>query len=255
MHRRLAASRWISYLLMLLVSSGEIRAAEITIFAATSLTESLKEVAILYQKTSADRIVFNFAASNVLAQQLQAGAPADLFISADEAKMDSLQAAGLIAAGTRISLLGNSLVIITPLGDSPVRSLADLTAPTIQHLALADPKAVPAGIYAKACLEKAKLWQALQPKILPTENVRAALALVESGNAEAGIVYKTDAAISKKVSVTFEIPVSDCPAIRYPAAVLKDSPNASAARALLHFLTDKSATEIFRKYGFIVPAP
>ncbi len=255
MHRHLAVSRWIPCLLVLLISSGKILATEITVFAATSLTESLKEVAALYQRNSADRIVFNFAASNVLAQQLQAGAPADLFISADEAKMDSLQAAGIIAAETRISLLGNSLVIITPLGDTPVRSLADLTAPSIQHLAIADPKAVPAGIYAKACLEKAKLWQALQPKVLPTENVRAALALVESGNAEAGIVYKTDAAISKKISVTFEIPASDCPTIRYPAAVLKNSPNASAARTILHFLTDESAAEIFRKHGFIVPAP
>lgn len=239
-------------ILSTLFSAGQLFAAEITVFAAASLTDSLKEIGAAYEKASGDKVRFNFAASNTLAQQIQAGAPADIFFSADEAKMDSLEAAGLVLKDTRRNLLGNSLVIITPENGLTISEPADLAKPSVKHLSLGDPKAVPAGVYAKEWLEKIGLWKSLEAKVAPAENVRAAMAVVESGNAEAGIVYKTDAAISKKVTVALEIPVAEGPKIIYPAAVLKDSRNADAARKLLTWLADKKADETFAKFGFSV---
>lgn len=235
-----------------LLAAASLHAAEVTVFAAASLTDSLKEIATAYEKTSGDKVVFNFAASNTLAQQIQAGAPADIFFSADEAKMDTLDTAGLIAKDTRKDLLGNTLVIITPQDGLKISEPGDLDKPAIKHLSLGDPKAVPAGVYAKAWLEKTGLWEKLQPKIAPAENVRAAMAVVESGNAEAGIVYKTDAAISKKVRIALQISATEGPKITYPAAVVKDSRNADAARKFLTYLADKQADETFAKFGFSV---
>jgi len=238
--------------LALLFLSPLVRAGEITVFAAASLTDSLKEIGTDYEKATGEKVRFNFAASNVLVQQIQAGAPADVFFSADEAKMDQLDKVGLIAKETRKDLLGNSLVVIT-LPDGPVVSKAsDLESPAIKHLSVGDPKAVPAGVYAKAWLEKAGLWGKLEAKLVPGENVRAAMAVVESGNAEAGIVYKTDAAISKKVKIAMEVPIADAPKITYPAAVVKDSRNAEAAGKFLIYLADKKADETFAKFGFSV---
>jgi len=238
--------------LFTLLLTGQPTAAEITVFAAASLTDSLKEIATGYEKTSGDTVRFNFAASNTLAQQIQAGAPADIFFSADEAKMDTLDKAGLIVKDTRKDLLGNSLVVITPEPGLKISEAADLLKEDIKHLSLGDPKAVPAGVYAKAWLEKIGLWKKLESKVAPAENVRAAMAVVESGNAEAGIVYKTDAAISKKVRIAMEVPAAEVPKITYPAAVVKDSRNADAARKFLTYLAEKTADETFAKFGFSV---
>ncbi len=235
-----------------LLGTGLLPAIDITVFAAASLTDALKEIAVNYEKSSADKVRFNFAASNVLAQQIQAGAPADVFFSADQAKMDALDKAGLIARDTRKDLLENSLVIITPDDAPALTSAGDLTAARIEHLSLADPRAVPAGIYAKAWLEKAGLWAELEKKVVPAENVRAAMAVVESGNAEAGIVYKTDAAISKKVRIALEIPAAEGPQIIYPVAVVKDSRQAAAARKFIVHLAGDEADRSFRKFGFTV---
>ncbi|MES2660791.1 MAG: molybdate ABC transporter substrate-binding protein [Verrucomicrobiota bacterium] len=239
-------------LLVSILSAGQLLATEITVFAAASLTDAIKEIATAYETTSGDKVIFNFAASNTLAQQIQAGAPADIFFSADEAKMDVLAAARLIEKDTRKDLLGNSLVVITAEGGPEISKAEDLTKPSVKHLSVGDPKAVPAGVYAKAWLEKAGVWEKLQPKIVPAENVRAAMAVVESGNAEAGIVYKTDATISKKVKVALEIPAAGGPKITYPAAVVSDSRNKEAARKFLSHLADKSADETFAKFGFSV---
>lgn len=233
-----------------LLATANLIAAEITVFAAASLTDALKEIASSYEKSTGEKVRFNLAASNTLAQQIQAGAPADLFISADEAKMNQLDSSGLVANGTRKDLLGNSMVIITARGGPKITNPQDLTA--IKHLSLADPKAVPAGIYAKAFLTKVGLWPALEAKVIPAENVRAAMAVIESGNAEAAIVYKTDAAISKNVHVAFAIPASDTPKIIYPAAILKDSRNAAAAGKFLNYLAAPQAHETFLKFGFSV---
>jgi molybdate transport system substrate-binding protein len=230
-----------------------VHATDINVFAAASLTDSLKQIAVAYEKQSGDKIVFNFGASSTLARQIEEGAPADIFFSADEAKMDGLEKNGRIVKETRKSRLSNSLVIVV-VTDSPlaIHSATNLAGAEIKRIALADPKAVPAGIYSKTYLEKLKLWPAIEPKVVPTENVRAALAAVESGNVEAGMVYKTDAAISKKVKIAYEVPRADCPDISYPMALVKESKQPDAAGKFLQYLDSPDATKVFEKFGFII---
>ena len=237
----------------LVVLSLPLRAAEVTVFAAASLTDSLKEIAANYEKTSGDKISFNFGASSTLARQIEAGAPAGIFFSADEAQMNGLATNGLIDPATRKSILGNSLVVVIP-SDSTlqINSAGDLTNASVKQIALADPKAVPAGVYAKAWLTKLKLWPAIEPKVVPTENVRAALAAVASGNVDAGVVYKTDAAISKNVKIAYEVPRADGPDISYPMALVKSSPESEAAKKFLDYLSSKEAGQVFTRYGFLL---
>lgn len=230
------------------------QAAEVMVFAAASLSGAMKQIAAEYQKTSGDRIVFNFGASGVLARQIEAGAPADIFFSADEARLDALEREGLIVTNTRISLLGNTLVIITPAGASPVRAASGLTNSTVARVAIGEVKTVPAGTYARAWLEKEGLWKSVEPRTVPCENVRAVLAAVESGNADAGIVYKTDAMISKKVSIGYQVPTADSPPIIYPAALVAGSPQPEAARRLLGYLETDAAVRVFRNAGFSLPS-
>jgi len=229
------------------------RAVTIMVFAAASLTDCLKETASDYEKQTGEKVVFNLGASSFLARQIEEGAPADIFLSADEAKMDGLEARGLILKETRKSRLSNSLVIVVA-ADSPllIRSPKDLTQAGVKRVALADPQTVPAGIYSKQCLEKLNLWSAIEPKVVPTDNVRAALAAVESGNVEAGMVYKTDAAISKKIKVACEIPPRDSPNISYSMAVVKASQEPVAAKKFLAYLNSENAGRVFKKFGFVV---
>jgi molybdate transport system substrate-binding protein len=229
-----------------------LHAAEVTVFAAASLTDALQQIAGHYEKTSGDKIVFNFAASGTLARQIEAGAPADIFVSADEARADELEKKGLLVNGTRQSLLGNTLVIVLALDAAPIRSAAELTNASIEHLALGDVKGVPAGTYAKAYLDKMRLWPAIAPKVVTCESVRAVLAAVESGNAQAGFVYKTDAAISKKVKVAWEVPAAEVPKISYPLALLKDAPQPDAAKQFIAYLDSDAAAGVFKQFGFIV---
>ena len=237
----------------LLCWGASLYASEITVFAAASLTDVLKSAAAAYEKKTGDKVVFNFGASSLLERPIEEGAPADIFFSADEAKMNALEKKGLIRKETRKSRLSNSLVIVTAAESGiKVHSPADLADAKIRRIALADPKAVPAGIYAKAYLEKQNLWSAVEPKIIPTDNVRAALAAVESGNIEAGIVFKTDAAISKKVKVAYEVPAQDGPEISYPLAVTTNSKSVESARRFLEYLNSDAAAKIFTNYGFIV---
>jgi molybdate transport system substrate-binding protein len=238
---------------IIILAVANLQAAEITVFAAASLTDSLKEIAGAYEKNSGDKIIFNFAASSTLARQIEEGAPADIFFSADEAKMDGLQKKDLIDPATRKSRLGNSLVVVIP-NDSTleIKSAGDLTNAAVKQIALADPKAVPAGIYAKAWLTQQQLWPAIEPKVVPTENVRGALAAVESGNVEAGVVYKTDAGISKKVKIAYEVPPGDAPVISYPLALVKESKQPDAAKKFLDYLDSPEAGDTFKKFGFIL---
>jgi molybdate transport system substrate-binding protein len=230
-----------------------LHAATITVFAASSLTDGLQEIARAYQSRTGDKIEFNFAGSSLLARQIEEGAPTDIFFSADEAKMDALEKMGLIEKSTRRSRLSNSLVIVVA-ADSPqaIQSPRDLTGEKIQHVALADPQSVPAGIYAREYLRKIHLWDAIAPKVVPMANVRAALAAVESGDAEAGIVYKTDAAISKKVQVAYAVPRADGPKISYPMALMKEAREPAAARSFLAYLESDAAGRVFSKFGFIL---
>jgi molybdate transport system substrate-binding protein len=227
-------------------------AAELTVFAAASLSDALKEIAKMYEPANGDKLVFNLGASSALALQIKQGAPADIFFSADEAKMDDLAKANLIAADTRASLLSNTLTIVVNAdAGAAIAGPADLAKPLVGRLALAEPQTVPAGIYAQEWLQKTGLWKNVVDKVVPTENVRACLAAVESGNADAGIVYKTDALLSKKVRVAFEVAAADGPKISYPVAVLKESKHAEAARKFAAFLAGPEARAVFLKYGFL----
>jgi molybdate transport system substrate-binding protein len=228
-------------------------AAEITASAAASLTDALKQIAANYEKQSGDKILFNFGASSTLAQQIEAGAPADIFFSADEAQMNRLAEKNLIDPATRKNLLGNSLVVVVPKDSSlQIKSATDLTNTAVKQIALADPKAVPAGVYARAWLTKLQLWPVVEPKVVPTENVRAALAAVASGNVDAGVVYKTDAAMSKKVKIAYEVPRADGPDISYPMALVKGSPQPDAAKRFLDYLSSEEAGQVFKRYGFLL---
>ena len=226
---------------------------EIHVSAAASLTDALQEIATAYEATAGDHVLLNLGASSLLARQIEEGAPADLFLSADEAKMDQLDRKKLLLAGTRQSVLSNTLVVVVPTDSKlKIAGPADLASPAIHALALAEPQTVPAGIYAKEYLQKAGLWSKVIDRVVPTENVRAALAAVESGNVEAGIVYKTDAEISKKVRVAYEVPRATGPKISYPFAVLAGSKEPAAARRLLEYLTSAPALDVFRRYGFLI---
>jgi molybdate transport system substrate-binding protein len=238
--------------LVFLLSAGRLAADEIVVFAAASLTDALTEIGAAHEKATGDKVRFNFAASSTLARQIEAGAPADVFFSADDTQMDGLEKKGLVDQKTRKAVLGNTLVVVTAPDGPPIKHLADLAKPAIRHLSMGNPKAVPAGVYAKAHLRKIGLWERLESRIAPAENARAALAVVASGNAEAGIVYKTDAAVSKKVRIALEIPASEGPEIRYPVALVSDSRHTTAARRFLDHLSDTGAGAVFVKHGFII---
>jgi molybdate transport system substrate-binding protein len=240
-------------LLFCIVFSVRLSAAELKVYAAASLTDAMKEIGAAYEKESEDKLQFNFGASSMLARQIEEGAPADLFFSADEAKMDALEKKGLLLPGTRRSLLSNLLVIVVAADASALpKSASDLSKPEFRKIALAEPKTVPAGIYAREYLQKLRLWDAVKERVVPTETVRAALAAVESGNVEAGFVYKTDSLISKKVKVAVEISAAEGPEISYPLAVLKSSREPERAKKFAEYLAGPAAQSIFEKFGFIV---
>jgi len=165
--------------------------------------------------------------------------------------MDALEAKGLVVKGTRKSLLSNALVIVVAAeGGAPIQSVRDLAGPRIKRVALGNPEGVPIGMYARTYLQKLGLWDAVAPKVVATENVRAALAAVEAGNADAAIVYKTDAAISKKVKVAVAIPPEDGPRITFPVALMKDAPDPASARKFLEYVQSEAALNVFRRFGF-----
>jgi molybdate transport system substrate-binding protein len=240
------------FILVAALALHNANATEVNVYAAASLTDVMKEIAANYEKQSTDKIVFNFGASSLLARQIIEGAPADIFFSADEAKMDDLQKAGLIVTETRRDLLSNALVIVVPNDNKLTVASPDELLTKTQKIAIADPRAVPAGIYTKEYLSGLRLWDKLESEMVPTENVRAALAAVESGDVDAGFVYKTDANISKKVKIAFSVPVEKGPAIRYPVAIVKEAKNKSAAEEFLRYLESDTARKLFEQYGFIV---
>lgn len=229
----------------LLACSGPPETSGPVVLAAASLQESLEEVGDAWAAEGHPAPVLSFAASSALARQIAQGAPADLFVSADEEWMEALEGQGLLRAGTRGDILTNRLVLVARRGGA-VHRLADIGD---GRLALADPAAVPAGKYAKAALESLGLWQAVENKVVPAENVRAALALVERGEAVLGMVYATDAIASDAVEVVETFPERSHPPIRYPAALLAGASHADSA-AFLAFLRSDEARRIFEKHGF-----
>ena len=222
----------------------------ITVSAAVSLTDSLTAVAEAYARTGAT-VRFNFAASNVLARQIVNGAPVDVFVSADEAQMDVVAGAGLLAPGSRFDLVRNQLAVAVP-NDRPrtLKGIGELTEPSFKRIAIGDPAAVPVGVYAKQYLEKEGLWTALQARLVPTGSARAALAAVESGAADAAIVYRTDVRVALKATVAWIVPIDRGPRIVYPAAVVNTSTSAGESKRFLDFLRGDAAARIFERFGF-----
>lgn len=223
-------------------------------FAAASLTEAMHDAARLWESNGNPRIRFNFAASAALARQLDQGAPAHLFAAADLAWMDWAQSRSLIVRETRRTLLGNRLVLIaptdrTPPAITPAFDLLPLLGPS-GRLAIGDPASVPAGTYAKQALTTLGIWPALQPRLARAESVRAALLLVERGEAPLGIVFATDATTARNIAVLATLPPTTHDRIAYPFAIPRagDTP---AARRFLAFLAGPQATELFSRRGFV----
>jgi molybdate transport system substrate-binding protein len=222
------------------------------VLAAASLQESMNAAADAWVKHGHVRPVISFAASSALARQVEAGAPADLFASADEAWMDELQTKGLLAAGSRSDFLGNRLVVVAPLNGRahvPARGAALARVLSAGPLAMADPDSVPAGKYGKAALIKLGAWDAVASHVVRAENVRAALALVERGAAPFAIVYATDARASKLVRIAGMLPADSHPPIVYPLARLKASTNAEG-ESFRRFLLSREGRAIFVRFGF-----
>jgi molybdate transport system substrate-binding protein len=249
MNKHAVFTRWL--MVALLWPAARLGAEELMVFAAASLTDALKEIRSVYTPPEPVAIMFNFDGSSTLARQIAEGAPADVFISADEAKMDGLAERGLVVAATRRSILSNVLVAVTH-RDSGIMAATPhaLAGPDIRRLALADPASVPAGVYAKAYLTAQGVWPQIEDKVVGLANVRSVLAAVEAGNAEAGFVYKTDAAMSASVRILFVVPPEDSPSITYPVAVLTASRQPDAAARFVNFLQSAEASAIFRRYGF-----
>ena len=233
-------------------------ANDLVIFAAASLKNALDEAAAAYQDGGGAKSAISYAASSALARQIESGAPADLFISADLDWADYLQKRNLLKADTRTDLLSNRLVLIAPAASTlavEIKSGFDLASLLgDERLSMADPAAVPAGKYGKAALEKLGVWSTVEGKIAPAEDVRAALAFVSRGEAALGIVYATDAAVDKGVKIVGTFPPDSYPRIVYPAAITHDSENPEAAR-LLAFLQSNQARLIFEKWGFTFLPP
>ncbi|MES0863185.1 molybdate ABC transporter substrate-binding protein [Ruegeria sp. SCPT10] len=227
----------------------------VLVFAAASLKTALDELASAYSTQTGVNITVSYAASSVLARQIQAGAPANIFISANSDWMDFLQDQGLIDPASRVGLLSNGLVLIGASDQAPVEHISsdyDIeTELAGGYLAMALVDVVPAGIYGKSALENLGLWSAVRGQVAQTDNVRAALALVATGAAPLGVVYRSDAIADRRVSVVSKIPAETHPPIVYPAALMR-VPTPEAA-SFLEFLQTNDAMSVFLKQGFSLP--
>ena len=246
--RRLAA-------LLFAVLAPAAQAQGALVFAAASLKEALDEVAASFAAGRAGRVDVSYAASSALARQIERGAPADIFISADTAWVDYLEQRGLSTPGTRRDLLSNDLVLIAPAASTVELKLApgvDIAgALGGRRLAMADPRFVPAGKYGRAALDSLGAWKGVESRIAGAENVRAALALVSRGEAPLGIVYRTDAMAAKGVRIVDAFPAASHPPIVYPMVILKRS-SSPVALAFEGYLTTPEARAVFRRFGFRV---
>jgi len=228
----------------------------VTVFAAASTTNALNDIANIFQIKKQGKVTHSFASSSTLAKQIVNGAPANVFLSADEKWMNYLAEKNMIEPNTRLNLLGNSIVLIAPSDANVKTTIGPQFDPAgllgDGRLAMGDPAHVPVGTYAKQALEKLGVWAAVEPKLARAKDVRAGLALVERGEAPLGVVYSTDAAISNKVKVVGVFPEDSHPSIVYPVALVRGRAT-PAAKRYLEFLKSPEARDVFRKYGFTVP--
>jgi molybdate transport system substrate-binding protein len=224
---------------------------ELTVSAAISLKDVLNEAAQLYRSEKPDTVIhFNLGPSGTLQHQIEEGAPVDIFVSASEDQMNSLEFKGLLLPGTRKDLVRNTVVLIVPKGKDGISSFQDLARPEVKHIAIGEPQTVPAGKYAQEVLTHFQLYQQLKPKFVLAKDVRQVLTYVITGNVDAGIVYATDAKGSPEVSAVATAPEDSHSLVIYPAAVLKNSKEPSGAKRFLDFLAGEKAQGVFEKYGF-----
>ena len=246
--------RALAVLILALLPGVPARAETLTVFAAASLKESLDEAARAFEKASGHVVRISYAASSALARQIEAGAPAQIFISADEEWMDHVESRKLLKRA-RVNLLGNAIVLIAPAGKAPKLRIepgfALAAALGDGRLAMADPQSVPAGKYGRAALESLGVWTQVRGRLAPAENVRATLALVARAETPLGIVYRTDARAEPRVTVVDTFPASSHPAIVYPLGVLRDAP--AAADDLAAFLAAPATRAIWQRHGFGFP--
>ncbi len=235
-----------------LVSTAWANNSQVIVFAAASTTDAMTQIAKEFQKSHPARVKLSFASSSTLAKQIEQGAPADIYLSANARWMDYLAEQDAVIPSSRVDLLSNRIVLISP-ADSGLKNLTVNTRLNITgllkdgRLAMGDPDHVPAGIYGKQALETLGLWDSVKDKLARAKDVRAALILVARGEAPLGLVYATDAAISPKVTIAGLFPENSHPKIVYPIAMIKETP---AASALMAFIKSEKAADIFRKYGF-----
>jgi molybdate transport system substrate-binding protein len=225
---------------------------ELTISAAASLTDVMEDLKAHYEEKSIHTLIMNYGSSGALQQQIEQGAPADVFISAAERQMNALQEQGLIYTDSRVDLLENDVVLIVPAkrADKGIRDFASLRGDAVRLLTIGDPESVPAGRYAKEALSSLGLWEALGQKLVLAKDVRQVLTYVETGNVDAGIVYKTDALTSTAVKVVDTAPAGSHAPVIYPAAIVANSGERQAAENFMAFLQSEKAKEIFVKHGF-----
>lgn len=234
--------------------SGAAMAADITVSAAASLTNAFKDVAQAFERQHpGTRVLLNFGGSGALLQQMAKGAPVDVFASADQETMNLAEQQGLILTSGRRDFVRNSLVVVVPAGGSlALRELKDLTHSTVQKVALGNPASVPVGRYSLHALQAAKLWPALQAKVIHTQNVRQSLDYVARGEVEAGFVYATDALVQKeKVRVAFTVPLTEV--IHYPIAPTAHSAHIVEARQFVAYVLSPAGQSILAKHGFLKP--
>ncbi|MGM1050268.1 MAG: molybdate ABC transporter substrate-binding protein [Bacillota bacterium] len=236
-------------------SEQPVETVELTISAAASMTDALMEIQKTYESKNQNiKLNFNFGASGALQQQIEQGAPADLFLSASVKNMTALVEKQLIDANQQANLLNNELVVVVPVdGKTSIENIADLTKPEVKNVAIGIPESVPAGNYAKEALTNAKLWDGLQAKSVQAKDVRQVLQYVETGNADAGFVYKTDALTSDKVKVAFAVDPNTYDTIQYPIGIIKATKNNKEAENFYTYLQSQEALDVFTKYGFKVP--
>lgn len=233
--------------------SGPAASVQLLISAAASLKESLEEIKPLYEASHQGvTLAFNFGASGTLQKQIENGAQADLFLSAGAMQMKALVEGKFIDAAAQQNLLLNELVVVVPAKDGhPVAALEDLTDAAFKKLAVGTPESVPAGSYTQETLEKAGLWQALQSKIVYTKDVKQVLNYVETGNTEAGFVYKTDALASADATIAYTVDNSSHSPITYPIGMLQATKHPAETDTLYRYLTSPEALAIFVKHGFL----
>ncbi len=235
------------------------QAADVVVFAAASLKNALDAISTEYTAETGKKVTISYAGSNALAKQIEEGAPAEIFFSADLAWMDDVEKKNLVKAGTRTTLLGNTIVLVAPkdstvsLTIAPGFALADALGAD-GHLAMANVESVPAGRYGKAALTSLGVWDSVSAKVAQADNVRAALAFVAKGEAPLGIVYSTDAAAEPAVKVVGTFPADTHPPILYPVAILASSTNPDT-QAFFDYIKGPKARDIFIKQGFAMAGP